>query len=56
VRAIELDAGQLHAYGAADGQEVANTAVGDAASFATPAAGKGLVVVAADRRVLAFGN
>ncbi len=56
VWAIDLDAGQLHAYGAADGQEQASIAVGDAANFATPAAGNGLVVVAADRRVLAVGN
>jgi outer membrane protein assembly factor BamB len=56
VWAIDLDAGQLHAYGAADGQQLASMAVGDAANFATPAAGNGLVVVAADRRVIAFGN
>jgi hypothetical protein len=31
-------------------------AVGDAANFATPATCKGLVVVAAHRRVIAFGN
>jgi len=56
VWALDLDGGQLHAYRAADGQELASTPVGDAANFATPAAGNGLVVVAADRRVLAFGN
>jgi hypothetical protein len=56
VWAIDLDAGQLRAYGAADGQEQTSMAVGDAANFATPAAGNGLVVVAADRRVVAFGN
>ena len=56
VWAIDLDAGQLQAYGAADGQQLASIAVGDAANFATPAAGNGLVVVAADRRVIAFGN
>jgi outer membrane protein assembly factor BamB len=56
VWAIDLDAGQLHAYGAADGQELTSMAVGDAANFATPAAGNGLVVVAAERRVIAFGN
>jgi hypothetical protein len=56
VWAIDLDAGQLHAYGAADGQELSSMVVGDAANFATPAAGNGLVLVAADRRVLAFGN
>ena len=56
VWAIDLDAGQLHAYGAADGTELSSMAVGDAANFATPAAGNGLVVVAADRRVVAFGN
>jgi len=56
VWAIDLDAGQLHAYRAADGQELTSMAVGNAANFATPAAGNGLVVVAADRRVIAFGN
>ena len=56
VWAIDLGAGQLHAYAAADGQEQSSMAVGDAANFATPAAGNGLVVVAADRRVIALGN
>jgi outer membrane protein assembly factor BamB len=56
VWAVDLDAGQLHAYRAADGQELTSMAVGDAANFATPAAGNGLVVVAAERRVIAFGN
>jgi hypothetical protein len=36
--------------------ELTSMAVGDAANFATPAAGNGLVVVAADQRVVAFGN
>jgi outer membrane protein assembly factor BamB len=56
VWSIDLDAGQLHAYGAADGLDQTSMAVGDAANFATPAAGNGLVVVGADRRVIAFGN
>ena len=56
VWAIDLSGGQLHAYRAADGQELGGTQVGDAANFATPAAGNGLVVVAADRRVVALGN
>jgi outer membrane protein assembly factor BamB len=56
VWAIDLSAGQLHAYRAADGQELGSMAVGDAANFATPSAGNGLVVVVAQRRVIAFGN
>jgi outer membrane protein assembly factor BamB len=53
---IDLDQGQLHAYRAADGQPLAETPVGKAANFATPSAGNGLVIVAADRRVIALGN
>jgi outer membrane protein assembly factor BamB len=56
VWALDLDGGQLHAYRAADGQELASVQVGQAANFATPAAGNGLVVVAANRRVIALGN
>ena len=56
VWAIDLSGGQLHAYRAADGQELGSAQVGDAANFATPTAGNGLVVVAADRRVVALGN
>jgi hypothetical protein len=56
VWAIDLSAGQLHAYRAADGQELGSMAVGDAANFATPSAGNGLVVVVAQRRVIAFGT
>jgi outer membrane protein assembly factor BamB len=56
VWAIDLNGGQLHAYRAGDGQELASMSVGRAANFATPAAGNGLVVVAADRRVIAVGN
>jgi outer membrane protein assembly factor BamB len=56
VWAMDLSGGQLHAYRASDGQELASMSVGRAANFATPAAGNGLVVVAADRRVIAVGN
>ncbi|HYV59650.1 MAG TPA: hypothetical protein VFA62_06230, partial [Acidimicrobiia bacterium] len=56
VWALDLQQGVLHGYQASDGHEVANTQTGRAANFATPAAGNGLVVVAADRRVIAFGN
>ncbi len=56
VWAIDLGSGQLHAYRASDGQELGTTQVGHAANFATPAAGNGLVIVAADRRVVALGN
>lgn len=56
VWALDLQGGVLHAYQASDGNELANTQTGRAANFATPAAGNGLVVVGADRRVIAFGN
>jgi outer membrane protein assembly factor BamB len=56
VWAIALSGGQLRAYRASDGREIGNAQIGDAANFATPAAGNALVVVAADRRVVALGN
>jgi len=56
VWAIDLSGGQLHAYRASDGQELASTPVGDVANFGTPTAGNGLVVVAGGGRVIAFGN
>jgi len=56
VWAIDLSGGQLHAYRASDGQELASTPVGDVANFGTPSAGNGLVVVAGGGRVIAFGN
>src|SRR5262249_60434888 len=56
VWAMDLGGGQLHGYRATDGQELASVPTGRAANFATPAAGNGLVVAAADRRVIAFGN
>jgi len=56
VWAMDLSGGQLHGYRASDGQELASVPTGRAANFATPAAGNGLVVAAADRRVIAFGN
>jgi outer membrane protein assembly factor BamB len=56
VWAIDLSGGQLHAYRASDGQELANMPVGDVANFGTPAASNGLVVVAGGGRVIAFGN
>lgn len=56
VWAVDLSGGQLHAYRAADGQETGSAQVGNAANFATPAAGNNLLVVAADRRVVALGN
>ena len=56
VWAIDLSGGQLHAYRAADGQELASMPVGDVASFGTPAAGNGLVLVAGGGHVTAFGN
>jgi outer membrane protein assembly factor BamB len=56
VWAIDLSGGQLHAYRAADGQELASMPVGDVANFGTPAAGNGLVVVAGGGHVTAFGN
>jgi len=56
VWAIDLSGGQLHAYRAADGQELASMPVGDVANFGTPAAGNGLVLVAGGGHVTAFGN
>jgi outer membrane protein assembly factor BamB len=56
VWALDLQQGVLHAYQASDGRELVSTPTGRAANFATPAAGNGLLVVAADRRVIAFGN
>ena len=56
VWALDLSQGVLHAYQSSDGQELATMPTGRAANFATPAAGNGLLVVAADRRVIAFGN
>jgi outer membrane protein assembly factor BamB len=56
VWAIDLGGGQLHAYRASDGQELASMPVGDVANFGTPAAGNGLVVVAGGGHVTAFGN
>ena len=56
VWAIDLSGGQLHAYRASDGQELASMPVGDVANFGTPAAGNGLVLVAGGGHVIAFGN
>ena len=56
VWALDLSQGVLHAYQASDGRELGSMPTGSAANFATPAAGNGLVVVAADRRAIAFGN
>jgi outer membrane protein assembly factor BamB len=56
VWAIDLGGGQLHAYRASDGQELASMPIGDVANFGTPAAGNGLVVVAGGGHVTAFGN
>ena len=56
VWALDLQQGVLHAYQASDGRELASMQTGRAANFATPAAGNGLVVAAADQRVIAFGN
>ena len=56
VWAIDLSGGQLHAYRASDGQELASMPVGDVANFGTPTAGNGLVLVAAGGHVIAFGN
>ena len=56
VWAIDLSGGQLHAYRAADGQELASMPVGEVANFGTPAAGNGLVLVAGGGHVTAFGN
>ena len=56
VWAIDLGGGQLHAYRASDGQELASMPVGDVANFGTPTAGNGLVLVAGGGRVIAFGN
>ncbi|HKA92449.1 MAG TPA: PQQ-binding-like beta-propeller repeat protein [Acidimicrobiia bacterium] len=56
VWALDLQQGVLHAYRASDGRELGSAPTGRPANFATPAAGNGLVIVAADRRVIAFGN
>jgi outer membrane protein assembly factor BamB len=56
VWALDLQQGVLHAYQASDGRDLGSAPTGRAANFATPAAGNGLVVVGADRRVIAFGN
>jgi outer membrane protein assembly factor BamB len=56
VWAIDLSAGQLHAYRSSDGQELGSTPVGEVANFGTPTAGNGLVIVAGGGRVVAIGN